>query len=306
MKMLIALLASLAVLGGPSAQAKNVDGALAFLPADISTLIVVDLEATRQTSFFQGLQSQVIDLTGYTRELKQFKREAGFDIMTNVKTVVYAGPEDMIKKAKQSMLVLEGTFDIAKLKAYYAKKSKSPIVEKTGPLGTYFEIAHGKTAFGVFGDFAVYGTKDLFEKAIAAKKAGGGQTKLGALLGRMKAGRDGFGVIAGSSTLKKFLGKSFAGVKDVRTAGLTFDFTGGCNIKIVGSFGDGGAASTAAEAIKKEIGKLAADPEFKEAGLGTALGKVQATASGSEVTVSLALDPAASKEFSGHLKDLFE
>lgn len=305
MKFLMTLLASLALLGAPAAHAKNLDGALAFLPADISTLVVVDLEATRQTAFFKVLQDQLIDLTGYSREVKQLKREANLDIMTNVKTIIYGGPDEVLRKAKQSLLILEGTFDVAKLRDFYTKKSKIPLVEKTCALGGYFELG-GDSAVGFFGDFAVFGSKALFDKAIAAKQAGGGKTKLGGLLGRMKSGRDGFGVISGSATLKKLLGKTFGGIKDVRTAGMTFDFTAGFALKIVGTFADASAAEGAAASIKKTLADTAADPDFKEAGLGPALGKVVANTNGSEVTLTLTLDAATSKEFAGHLKELFE
>ena len=164
----------------------------------------------------------------------------------------------------------------------------------------------GDSAVGFFGDFAVFGSKALFEKALAAKQAGGGKTKLGALLGRMKSGRDGFGVISGSATLKKLLSKTFGGLKDVRTAGMTFDFTTGFALKVVGTFADAATAESAASSIKKTLAETAADPDFKEAGLGPAIGKVQATTSGAEVTLALTLDAATSKEFAGHLKELFE
>ena len=305
MKHLMTALATMVLLGAPAAQAKNLDGALAFLPPDVSTLVVVDLEATRQTAFFKVLQAQLIDLTGYSREIKQLKREANLDIMTNVKTIIYGGPDEALRKAKQSLLILEGTFDVPKLREYYTKKSKLPLVEKSSALGGYFELG-GDSAVGFFGDFAVFGSKALFEKALVAKQSSGGKTKLGGLLGRMKSGRDGFGVIAGSATLKKLLSKTFGGLKDVRAAGMTFDFTTGFALKIVGTFSDAATAESAAASIRKTLAETAADPDFKEAGLGPAIGKIQATTSGAEITLALTLDAATSKEFAGHLKELLE
>ena len=147
---------------GISANAKNFDGALNWVPAEVSTLIAFDLEGARTTPFFKELQKEIIDLPGYGRDLAQMKREAGLDVIASVKTIVYAGPDDVIKKAKQSLVILEGTFDQAKIKDYYSKKSKVALTEKTSAVGPYFEIGEGACVAFV-GNYAVFGSKSLFE-----------------------------------------------------------------------------------------------------------------------------------------------
>jgi hypothetical protein len=87
---------------------------------------------------------------------------------------------------------------------------------------------------------------------------------------------------------------------------MTFDFTTGFALKVVGTFADAGAADSAASSIKKTLAETAADPDFKEVGLGPAIGKIQTTTSGAEITLALTLDAASSKEFAGHLKELLE
>lgn len=294
------------LIGAPAvASARDLDGALAFVPDNASTVVVVDLEATRGTPFFKDLQQQLIDLTGYSRDLKQMKKEAGFDVLADAKLVLYAGPDEVVKRAKESLLVIEGKFDETKIKDYFAKKSKVPVTEKTGAGGKYYAI--GDTSAMAFrGNFAIFGSTAMFDKALAAKAAGGSKNKVSSLVARFKGAKNGFGVIAGSAQLRKFLGKKFDDVQDVKGAGMSFDFTKGFALQIVGVFADAGKASTVAKSISTELKSLATDPDYKEAGLDTALGKVTTKTAGAEVLMDLALDGAAAKSLSASLKELFE
>ena len=288
------------------AHAKDFDGALQWIPADVSTLVAIDLEGARATPFFKELQKEIIDLTGYGRDIAQMKREAGLDVLASVKTIVYAGPDEVVRKAKQSLVILEGTFDQQKIKDYYTKKSSVPLTEKSSPVGPYYQI--NDTACVAFnGGFAVFGSKDLFEKALAARVAnqGGKSAKVASLVARFKASKHGFGVIAGSAQLKKVLGKDFGEVQDVKGAGLGFDFSKGFGLKIIGVFADPGKASSVAKSIKSELAELAADPEFKEIGIDGALSQVATSSSGPEVAIELALDSAGASSFAKSLKELF-
>lgn len=287
------------------AQARDLDGALQFLPDSVSTVVVVDLESTRGTAFFKDLKKQLVDMTGYSRDINQLKKEADFDILENAKLVMYAGPDEVIKKAKESLLVVEGTFDATKIKDFFAKKSKVPVVEKQGAGGTYYAIGDS-SAMAFRGNFAIFGSTAMFEKAMAAKAAGGAKTKVAGLVSRFKNAKSGFGVISGSAQLRKFLGKNFDDVQDVKSAGMSFDFSKGFALQIVGVFADAGKASAVAASIKKELAEAAADPEYKEAGLDTALGKVTTKASGAEVQMDVSLEGAAAKELATSLKELFE
>lgn len=301
----LALVAVLAAAASAPARANAFDGALQWIPAEISTLVAFDLEGARATPFFMELQKEIVDLTGYGRDLAQMKREAGLDVMASVKTVVYAGPDEVVRKAKQSLVILEGTFDQQKIKDYYTKKSSVPLTEKASPLGPYFEL--GDSACVMFKDgFAVFGSRDLFEKALAARasNSGGKAAKVASLVTRFKASKHGFGVIAGSTQLKKILGKDFGEVQDVKGAAMGFDFSKGFGLKIVGIFPDAGKASSVATSIKSEIASLAADPELKELGIDGALGQVATTSSGAEVAIELALDGAAAQSFAKTLKEL--
>lgn len=288
-----------------TASAKDYDGALNWIPAEVSTLIAIDLEGARSTPFFKELQKEIIDLAGFGRELAKMKREGGIDVMASVKTIVYAGPDDVIKKAKQSLVILEGTFDQAKIKDYYAKSSKVALTEKTSAVGPYFQIGDSScVAFN--GNYAVFGSKALFESALAARAAnqGGKNAKVAALVARFKGSKHGFGVITGSTQLKKFLGKDFGQVQDVKGAAMGFDFSGGFGLKIVGLFADAGKASSVATSVKSEIAELAADPELKEAGIDDELTKITTVAAGSEVKIELTLDAAGASSFAKSLKEL--
>jgi hypothetical protein len=302
---LLAVLA-LGALAAPRASARSFDGALNWIPTEVSMLVAVDLEGARATAFFKDLQKEIIDLTGYGRDIAQMKREAGLDVMSSVKSVLYAGPDDVIRKAKQSLVVLEGSFDQAKIREYYEKKSNLPLVEKTSPVGPYFEIG-GDACVAFNGDYAVFGSKALFEKALAARAAneGGKKAKVASLVGRFKGSRHGFGVIAGSAQLQKFLGKDFAAVQDVRGAALGLDFSSGFGLRIVGLFADAGKASSVAQSVRTELAELLADPELKELGIDGALSQVAATSSGSEVKIELALDASGASSFAKSLKELF-
>ena len=305
MKFFLTLAATL-VLGLPTAAlAKDLDGALKYLPESVSTVVAVDLEATRGTAFFKALQKELIDLTGYSRDIAQMKREAGFDVLANAKLIVYAGPDEVVKKAKESLVIVEGTFDEAKIKDFFTKKSKVPVTESKGPSGTYYMIGDS-SAMAFQGSFFVFGSKSLFDQAMAAKAAGGKSTKVASLVGRVKATKGGFAVIGGSTQLRKILGKDFGEVQDVKAAIVSFDFAKGVALKIIGVFASADKASSVAKSIQGDLKEMSNEPDYKEAGLDTALAQVQTKASGSEVVMDLALDGTAAKDLSASLKELFE
>lgn len=293
------------VTAGSQAAAKNLDGALAWVPGDATTLVAFDLEGAKKAEFFRDIQKQLIDLTGYGRDIAQMKRD-GIDVMNSVKTVVFAGPDAALKKKTESVIILEGSFDQAKIKAFYEKKDKRPLTEKTSPIGPYLELGSG--SFVMFdGNFLVFGTKGYFPSALAARQMKGGAklTRIAALLGRVKSSKHGFGIIAGSDVLKKFLGKNFGAMKDVKEAALALDFSSGLSLSIIGVFPSAAKASEVAKVVEGEVKKLATDPELKEVGLEDALNKVQTRASGAELTIALALEGASAKAFASSLKELF-
>lgn len=292
---------ALALAAAAPASAKDVDGTLAWLPDGTTTVVVFDLEGARATPFFKDVQKQIIDLAGVGKDLAAMKRE-GLDVMASVKTMAYAGPDEMVRKAGRSLVVLEGDFDQAKIKSYYEKKSKAALTEKASPAGAWFAVGADK-GIAFQGTFAVYGDAGLVEKALAAKKAN--KPKLPELVTKMKSGKHAFGVISGSESLKKILGKDFGDLKDVKQAGMTLDFSGGLKVSIVGNFPDAAKASAVAKAIKSRLTEVAADPELKEIGLDGALAKVVAVSVGTEVKVDLNLDGAAAQAFAKSLKDLF-
>lgn len=290
---------------GSSALAKDLDGAMQWVPADATTLVAFDLEGAKKAEFFREIQKPLIDLTGHGRDIAQMKRD-GIDVLSTVKSVVFAGPEGALKKKTESVVVLEGTFDQAKIRAFYEKKDKRPLTEKKSPLGAYFELGSG--SFVMFdGNFLVFGTKGYFPSALAARQAKGAAkaTRIAALLSRVKASKHGFGIIAGSAVLKKFLGKSFGPVQDVKEAALALDFSSGLSLSLIGVFPSAAKASEVARSIDGEVKKLAVDPELKEVGLEQALTRVVTKSSGAELTIALALDAAAAKTFAASLKELF-
>lgn len=288
-----------------TAHAKDFDGAMQWVPPDATTLVAFDLEGARKTDFFRDLQKGLVDLTGFGRDIALLKRD-GVDVMSAVKRVVFAGPDEALEKSTQSVVILEGTFDPAKIRAFYEKKDKRPLTEKTSPLGPYFELGSG--SFVMFeGSFMVFGTKDYFPRALAARQSKGGvrAAKLASLLGRVKGSRHGFGLIASSRILERFLGKNLAMVKDVKEAGLSLDFSKGLSLSLIGVFPSAAKADEVAKAVEAEVKKLAADPELKEVGLEDALKKVSTKTAGAELTIELALDAASAKAFSSSLKELF-
>jgi len=288
-----------------SAQARDLDGALQWVPSDATTLVAFDLEGARKADFFKDLQKQLIDLTGYGRDIAQMKRE-GIDVLTQVKSIVFAGPEEALKKSTQSVIIFEGAFDQAKIRAFYEKKDKRPLSEKASPIGPYFELGSG--SFVMFDkNFLVFGTKNYFPDALAARQARSSvkSVRIAGLLARVKGSKHGFGIIASSDLLKKFLGKNFGPVKDMKEAALTLDFSTGFGLSLIGVFPSAAKAGEVARAVEAEVKKLAGDPELKEVGLEDALQKVSTKTSGAELTIALALDPISAKAFAASLKELF-
>lgn len=301
---LLAAALAMSALASP-AIAKDLDAALHWVPADATTLVAFDLEGAKKADFFKDLQKQLIDLTGYGRDIAQMKRD-GIDVLATVKSVVFAGPDAALKKSTQSVIILEGQFDQAKIRAFYEKKDKRPLTEKTSALGAYLQLGSG--SFVMFdGPFLVFGTKDYFPSALAARqaKAQAKAARIAGLLARVKGSKHGFGIIASSDILKKWLGKNFGAMQDVKEAALTLDMSSGLALSVIGVFPSAAKASEVKKSVDTEMGKLAGDPELKEVGLEDALKKVETKVAGAELTIALGLDAAAAKAFASSLKELF-
>jgi hypothetical protein len=289
----------------PASRAADFDGALSWLPAEVSTIVAFDLEGARKAAFFKDLEKGLIDASGASRDLSNFKRDTGVDLLASVKSVVFAGTDDALKKGNQGLVILEGTFDEAKLKDAYTKKSKTPLTPKTGPAGAYYQVG-SEACVMLSGAFALIGPRALFEKAMdaKAKKTGGKGLKVASMLARLKSSKHGFAVIASSAQVKKALGKDFAEAQDVNASGLGFDFSSGLKLELIGLFSDATKANAVASRIKSELSKIAKDPDMKELGLDATVAKIAASSSGPEVKVELSLTPTDAKALAKDLKDL--
>jgi hypothetical protein len=302
--LLAAAFALVTLAAASTAHAGDPNGALRFVPASASTLLVVDVAGTVNQPFVKAMRKEILDLAGAARDVQKLKRDAGVDVFADVQTMIYAGTDKAVRKSGDSLIIVGGKFDEARLAAFYAKRGKAEAKAQTHDGRQVWHIG-GDSWLAVVDGHALIGDKDLVKEALKPGNAG----PAGALAAALPpaSGRRGvWGAIVGSGDLQKILGKAFGALKNVKSAHFTLSFAGGIALAATGTFADAGAAQTAAKAIAGELDGFRKDPELKELGLDPVFDGFQATPSGTALTLKLNLTAAVTAELSKSLKSLFE
>lgn len=287
-----------------AAHAADPNPGLRFVPSSASSLVVIDVRATVGQPFVKELRKEIIDLAGATRDVQKLKREAGVDIFADVTSLIYAGTDKAVRKSNDSLLIVTGKFDAAKLATFYAKRGKADARSETHEGREVWSIGTDSWLATVDGH-ALIGAKSLVKEALKA----GAQGPAGALRDALPAEgqrRGVWGAIVGSSDLEKLLGKAFAPFKGVKSASFGLDLRAGILLEVSGQFADAGGASAAAKAIAAEIDAFRKDPELKDLGIEPVFAAVDAKSNAKTLQLKLNLGAAMTAELAKNVKALFE
>ncbi len=294
-----------ALAAGPAARADDVS--LSFVPKSASSLLVLDVKGAASNPFIKGLRKELIDLAGAGRDVARLKREAGVDVFADIDRIVYAGTDKAVRKAGDSVLILAGRFDTAKLAAFYAKRGDTAPTQESWK-GHDVHVIGASSWLVVKDGHAIVGTKDLVMEALEAR-ASGAKLPGGALAGALPAAglrKHAWGAIVGSGDLQKVLGKGFGAFKGVKEAGFGLDLSSGLSLTVAGLFPDAAASGKAEAEVAETVKGFASDPEVAELGLSALFDAFAATRSGQRLELKVALPAAKATELAANLKALFE
>lgn len=181
-----AVLFALAAGAAPVAAAAS-EEALAFVPADASSVGVIHLDSLRANPFASRLFSETDQLT-VDGDAARFLAETGLRPKQDVDTIVVAGHvSNRVKGSGDGLVIFEGRFDPARLEAAMLARGA---VRKSTPGGDYMliEERHGdgdRAAISVVSNrLVVAGTAPAVTRALADRQSGGSAFLRGEGLGR--------------------------------------------------------------------------------------------------------------------------
>lgn len=110
--------------GGKAANASPVPDLLSALPAGAPSLVYVDLIAVRASSFYQHRPDKG-PITIPNQEYADFVHSTGFDFEKDLDRIAVASwPAPPGKTERKNVVIAEGRFDRAKIRAYAARMGK--------------------------------------------------------------------------------------------------------------------------------------------------------------------------------------
>jgi hypothetical protein len=128
--LLPAAVAALLVLGAASpVLAGDGKSALQLLPYDTSAIASVNVDRVKTTVVYADALKMVMGSTDIAAGVELMKKQAGFDIDKDVKTFVIGMP-DGFDKSDDLIVIVEGTFDQAKLTEMALKAGKTEVEHK--------------------------------------------------------------------------------------------------------------------------------------------------------------------------------
>lgn len=286
----LALALTLGVLSTP-ALAGDVEGALKYVPAGFTTVVAVDFDAIRKSPFFDMATAMLDQNSG----AKAMEKEIGFDAKKDLKTFILAGPEAFMHHEEQFVVIIDAKIDGDKLIAFVKSQGES-VTEKPVGTATMYQVDK-EGAFAIDGKFVIAGYAPLVEQALAAK--GGksiGSGPLASLVKRFKGSKGAFAISGAGPKVRSMMSGDMPEFDKLQSAGVGLDLSAGAALTLIGNFADAGAASTIAEGIGGALRDAGSDPDLKEMGLASMVGKIKAAAKGKAVEIGFKLDAAEAKQ----------
>lgn len=290
----LVLAGALVALGAPQAQAKRTTPGAA-VPADAVLVIHADLKALRGTPLFKLYKSEIESLVP-TRDLDRFKSVTGLDPWTDIHTATLGFRGDFSQPNPDFYLVLTGRFPAAKIDAA-VRKDKGMVVTKRGKLSVY------TTKASMGNQPASFAIPDRNHLVLAR------QSNLDALLntlaGKAKAATSNpalrphlqtKGQLVLAMKVPKKLRDQMAsnpqasGFADVETIGLALQVSDGLKLLMTQALASSAAAKTLTGQLQQAVAQLGSMAAQQSPELGRMVGAISVAATGSNVSLKLALN----------------
>jgi hypothetical protein len=283
---------------------------LRFVPKEASSVVHIDVAGALGQSLVKVARKDLLDLAGATRDIQNLKRDVGFDVMTGLATVTFAGTDKAARKSDESLLVLgfRGPApDAAKLATYYAKRAGT--TPKTTTHEGYAVHVIGPDSWLAFADgHALVGDKGLVASALSALKAGRPSLKpaLASALPATAARKHAWGAAVGSANLGGVLGRSDPRLKSLRALAFSLDLSRGLELDVAATFPDAGSAEAMRAEIVQDLKNIAAEQDVKELGLDAVIGGLSASASGAVLKFRAAITGALATKLTSALQTMLQ
>jgi|GEM_PF-2780546 len=290
----LALVLTLGVLASAPALAGNIDGALKYVPADFTTVVVVDVAALQRSAFGAMVKGMVDNNPG----AKAMEKEVGFDATKDLTTFVVAGPDAMMSHDEQMIVVIEAKIDAEKLVGFIKSQGEGVTEKKVNGVTMFMVDKDG--AFAIDGGFIIGGYAPLVEKALAAK-SGKNVTSgpLKTVIKQFKGSKGAFAAISAGKKVREVLGGDLPAFGQLETAGFGLDASKGAGVKIIGNFATARDAAQVAEGLQQMMKDAAGDPDIKEMGLAPVIGGVSVKADGKALEIGVKMTDAQIQQLMG-------
>lgn len=295
----LGLALTLTALGSP-ALAGDLATGVKYVPASFTTMVAFDIDHIRGTPLYRLAVSNM----GSSDELETFKTEVGVDVTRDVKSFIFAGPDELMRHEERFVAIVEVKVDAARFLAF--AKQQGDVAEKKVRGATLLVVDEDELAFAIDGDFFLFGAPALVEQALAAK-AGKNITsgRLAAMTKQVRGSKSGFAVLGASDRVKRFLGDGMVPeFSQLERAAVGLDLSSGFSLRLFSDFANDAAASAVADTLNQALKEMADDPDMKEFGLDGLLALASITARGKAVSIALTLDAADTKRLMGALEKM--
>ncbi len=272
------------------AMAGNGKKEIALLPKAASGVLVINVEQLVASALWKELFAMAATHPAVAGGLNEVKAKLGFDPLKAIRTLTVAVPSDLSKK--DGLIIVEGTFDAAKLTTMIAQTDSAKQVTHEGAVIFVSPQGEGLCAMS---NQILLGDVNAVKAALTAAK---GKTKGTSVLNNaavtkalsdVKNTSDVYGAVLLAAKDRKMMGPDAQGLSGLRG---TIDMEKGLVLRAVMSFDKATEAQAVAAKVLTSITEMSQDPQAKMMGIDALAKKVKAQAKGNEVKFDIVLDEA--------------
>jgi len=282
--MCVALYASNALAGDGRALLK-------YLPKDAPGVLVVNMEQLGKSALYQELMKSATSSPEVKKALDDARALLGADPLTAIKTVVVAFPS--VQSGQDALLAFEPNFDAERTAKKAVSEGKAKLQETYNGAALYAGTGAGQGMMTVLGGQIVTGEAAAVKKAVDQFKKKGPSAEKNADLMKRLTGvattNDLIFAMKPSAEMRKTMNGEAQKMEGVN-GGL--DFEKGVGAKFDVTFDSPKTATDTVAQIKGGLTGLGSNPQAAMFGADILAKKLNVTAAGKDVKLSLALDEA--------------
>lgn len=282
----------LSLFGTTAAFADDGKAALKFIPKETMVVASINMERLRESSLYKEVWALVESDPSAMEDFKKLKDATGFDIQTDLSTVVIALAEDF-EESEQFLMIAKGKFDEAAF-IKFAKDEGANITESDHGGQKFYDV-EGDAGMAFVDDFLVVGPKPALKAAIDTWKGKMDSVEKGAVADMIKSvntGRDLWFAMTLPDSLKKELGAELPMAQNVEKVWASLDLNTGLALDLVIGASDAETAKNLVALANEALKEAGKDPSVAQLGLDAAITKTTIAQDGNNMTVSMALSAA--------------